>query len=219
MFKTVTRTWNVFKGCRFDCIYCNARKIALTRLKNSPHYQDGFTPRLINEELKRRFRPGEFIFVGYMGDISFATREEVGFILADTIELFPETNFLFCTKNPAVYSTWGFTFPDNLKLGSTIESSVDYGLSKAPSPYDRYIEMVALHHPHKFLSIEPILDFDMKMMVRIVRNMRPEIVEIGYDNYSHHLIEPELDKTLALIKTLEGFTIVKKKTIRKAWNE
>lgn len=36
MFKTVSRTWNVFKGCRFECTYYNARKMAETRLKDSP---------------------------------------------------------------------------------------------------------------------------------------------------------------------------------------
>jgi hypothetical protein len=200
--------------------------MALTRLKHSSRYQDGFTPRLINEELKRRFHPGEFILVGYMGDISFATKEEIGFILADTIEVFPETNFLFCTKNPAIYSTWGLiypsapsTLPENLYLGTTIESNIDHKLSKSPIPWDRYVVMANLDHSHKFVSIEPILDFDMNMMVLMMRNIKPEIVEVGYDNYGNRLPEPPLDKTLELITRLERFTTVKKKTIRTAWNE
>ena len=105
------KTWNVFKGCCFECTYCNARKMAQTRLKDSPRYHDGFTPRLVTEELGRRFRPGQFIFVGYMGDISFATRDEVGFILAQTIEFFSETPFLLCSKNPVIYSSWKLTYP------------------------------------------------------------------------------------------------------------
>ncbi len=104
------KTWNVFKGCFFECTYCNARKMAQTRLKDSPRYKDGFTPRLVME-LSRRFRPGQFIFVGYVGDISFATRDEVGFILAQTIEFFSDTPFLLCSKNPVIYSSWKLTYP------------------------------------------------------------------------------------------------------------
>jgi DNA repair photolyase len=205
MFKTVSRTWNVFKGCRFDCAYCNARKMAATRLKESPRYKDGFTPRLVTEELSRRFRPGEFIFVGYMGDISFATREEVGFILAQTIEFFSETSFLFCSKNPAIYSSWELAYPDNLYLGTTIETNRSYGLSKAPPPLERFQAMAELQHARKFVSIEPVMDFDLEVMTRWLREMKPDIVEIGADNYRNHLPEPPWEKIKALLASLREF--------------
>jgi DNA repair photolyase len=202
MFKTVSRTWNVFKGCRFECTYCNARKIAETRLKYSPRYRDGFTPRLVTEELSRHFRPGEFIFVGYMGDISFATRDEVGFILAQTIEFFCETSFLFCSKNPAVYFSWELAYPNNLYLGTTIETNRDYGLSKAPPPLERFHVMAELRHVRKFVSMEPVMDFDLEVMARWLKEIKPDIVEIGADNYHNHLPEPSWWKVEALVGAL-----------------
>ena len=205
MFKTVTRTWNVFKGCRFECTYCNARKMAETRLKNSPRYRDGFIPRLVMEELGRRFRPGEFIFVGYMGDISFGTRDEVGFILAQTVEFFSETSFLFCSKNPAVYFSWELTYPGNLYLGTTIETNRDYGLSKAPPPFERFRAMTGLRHTKKFVSIEPVMDFDLDILVGWMRQIKPDIVEIGADNYHNHLSAPAWEKVEALLESLRKF--------------
>jgi len=63
------------------------------------------------------------------------------------------------------------------------------------------------------------MDFDLEELTHWVELLKPEIIEVGYDNYGNKLIEPRLDKTLALIEQLEKFTIVKRKTIRKAWNE
>jgi len=205
MFKTVSRTWNVFKGCLFECTYCNARKMAETRLKDYPRYRDGFTPRLVMEELSRRFHPGEFIFVGYMGDISFATADEVGFILAQTIEFFSETSFLLCSKNPAVYFSWELAFPDNLYLGTTIETNRDYGLSKAPPPLERFRAMAELQHARKFVSVEPVMDFDLEVMTRWLSEIKPDIVEIGADNYHNHLPEPSWEKVETLLESLRGF--------------
>ncbi len=47
-------------------------------------------------------------------------------------------------------------------LGATIESNRDYGVSKAPSPMERYEAMSAIEWCMKFLSIEPIMDFDFE---------------------------------------------------------
>jgi len=63
MFSFVTRTWNPVVGCEHYCDYCWARKLAETKLKNTERYKAGFKPRLIEKELARRFKPGEFVFV------------------------------------------------------------------------------------------------------------------------------------------------------------
>jgi len=92
-------------------------------------------------------------------------------------------------------------------------------LAKAPPPIERFRQLAGYPHNFKFLSIEPIMDFDLEELTHWVELLKPEIIEVGYDNYGNKLIEPRLDKTLALIEQLEKFTIVKRKTIRKAWNE
>ncbi len=183
------RTWNCWVGCDFNCTYCSARRTALTRLKNSPRYRDGFKPHLVEKELRRRFHPGDFVFVGYMGDISFAPREVIINIL-DAVREQPEVKFLFCSKNPLIYWDWHLTYPDNLYLGATIETNHDFQLTKAPAPYHRYVAMRALDHPHKLVSMEPLMDFHLRTVVDWMKEIQPEIIEVGPDNYHNNLVEP-----------------------------
>jgi hypothetical protein len=204
MFRTIDSTYNVFVGCKFDCIYCVARSIALGRLKNSPRYRGGFKPHLVESELSRRFKPGEFIFVAYMGDIAFATREEFLRILA-RIREFPQTDFLIQTKNPMRIYDWGIRLPDNVVLGTTIETNRGTAMiSKAPLPHDRFVYLVGYQHPRKFLSIEPIMDFDLDILVSWVRVLKPEIVEVGADNYHNNLVEPPWWKVEELLMRLRA---------------
>jgi hypothetical protein len=69
-----------------------------------------------------------------------------------------------------------------------------------------------------FVSVEPILDFDIKLFVSELQKIRPQMVVVGYDNYNHHMPEPCLEKTLQLIEQLEKFTRVETKTLRQKWN-
>jgi len=201
MFKSITRTWNVFVGCEFDCIYCNARRLALTRLKHTPRYKDGFKPHLVESELKRTFKPGEFIFVGYMGDISFANLDELLSILS-IIKLCPDTNFLLQSKNPSYFWKCPKPFPPNVYLGTTIETNWDYHLTKAPPPIERFRQLARHPHPHKFLSIEPVMDFYLKKLTDWVELINPDIIEVGADNYHNHLQEPPWWKVEALLERL-----------------
>lgn len=186
----VMKTWNVFVGCRFGCRYCNARKLAEGRLRNVPRYQGGFdSPHLVKEELGRKFSPRDFVFAAYMGDISFASPAEVQLIL-NCVWNQPDTRFLFCTKDPSVYTSWGLEYPPNLYLGATIETNFDYGLTLAPKPAWRHKAMKSLTHPHKFISIEPLMDFHLRTMLDWMKDIGPEIIEVGGDNYRNGLPEP-----------------------------
>ena len=198
-------TWNIFVGCKFECTYCNARKAALSRFRHSERYRDGFRPKYIKEELRRRFKPGEWVFVAYMGDIACASREVVINIL-ERIQDFPETNFLFCTKHPLIYWFWHLAWPDNCHLGATIETTEDYKLSLAPIPRERYRAMIAaeLEGKKKFISIEPIMDFKWATMVKWMEEIKPSIIEIGADNYQNRLKEPPPWKVKALLRDLKG---------------
>lgn len=212
------KTWNVWVGCDFRCSYCNARKAALTRFKHIPRYQNGFLPKLVESEFTKHFKPGEFVFIAYMGDIFFATRGQILRIL-QRVKQFPETSFLLQTKNPSIFGAWQVNFPPNVYLSTTIETNRDYHLTMAPPPIERVRSLKDYLHPHKFLSIEPIMDFDLEELSQWVELINPDIVAVGYDNYGNRLVEPRLDKTLALIGELEKFTTVMRKTIRKAGNE
>lgn len=206
MFKTITRTWNPFVGCEYECYNsgCWARRLALNKLNHLPRYSDGFKPKFIEKELLKRFKPGEFVFVSDMGDISFATTTEVVKIL-NRISQFPLTNFLIQSKNPKRFQDWGVTFPLNVYLATTIETNRGYKLTKAPFPVDRYMAIVSFNHPHKFISIEPIMNFDLDRLLFWMKQINPEIIEVGADNYSNHLPEPPWWKVEALLKGLRDF--------------
>ena len=198
MFKSITKTWNVFVGCEFNCTYCNARKAALTRFKHLDRYKDGFKPHLVESELSRTFKPGEFVFVAYMGDISFAHQTEAYCIL-DRIRQFPDTRFLLCTKDPGCFHKWGLNLPDNVVIATTLETNREVIPSKAPIPIRRYAALKDYIHPHKMVSIEPVMDFDLFQLLDCMEILKPEIIEVGADNYHNDLPEPSPEKLESLL--------------------
>lgn len=197
---TAMKTWNVFVGCKYDCTYCNAKVLARTRLKHNLRYRDGFEkPHLVPELLTRGFNPGDLVFICYMGDISFATRYELWQILR-RVECYLGTDFLLISKNPAYFLRWPDPLPQNTIVGTTLETNRNHGLSKAPAPLKRWIDLQALKHPRKFLSIEPVMDFDPRELTRWIGLLGPTIIEVGADNYHHNLPEPSWEKVEQLLE-------------------
>ncbi len=226
MFSIVTQTWNPITGCKHNCVYCWARRFAETKLKNCKRYKDGFIPRINREEFNKKFKGG-VVFVSDMGDLfgEFIPDEWIKRVL-EHVRRFPDTTFLFLTKNPARYRE--FEFPENAILGVTVETDLNEfntpfrsydQISDAPPPSERIKEMIKLDWDAKFLSIEPILDFSPKFWKKIEK-MNPFMIYVGYDNYRCRLPEPTLDRTSTLIKKLRdnGFLVLEK-TIRRAWYE
>ncbi len=136
MFRHVTTTWNPIVGCKHLCVYCWARRLAVTKLRHLPQYKDGFeTSKLVENAFKKRFKPGEFVFVSDMGDMfgSWVPSEWILKVI-NYIRRFPRTTFLFLTKNPSRYHEFIDIMPENTVLGTTIEtdneSFVDMALGK-----------------------------------------------------------------------------------------
>lgn len=225
MFNLVTRTWNPVTGCLYRCNYCWARELATTKLRNSHRYIQGFKPMLNEGEFRSKFKKGDFIFVSDMGDLfgDFMPSEWIRKVL-DHVRRFSEASFLFLTKNPFRYNEFLFEMPKNAILGATIETNNDqilqtHKISGAPPPSRRYIAMKDLEWDKKFISIEPILDFDLESFSFWIEDIFPFLVYVGYDNYRNNLAEPMLSKTLSLIEKISENMLVIKKTIRPAWFE
>ena len=202
------KVWNLFTGCNFNCSYCWARKLAETKLK--AFYSNGFIPTTHPDRFNKRFKPDDFVFVSSMGDISFAPSIVLDAVIA-VAKKCPETKFLLCTKNPDMFRKVQLHQP-NLYLGTTIETTEGWTFSRAPSVRERMWKMVNLSHPHKFISIEPLMEFDLKTFVWWVEDIKPEIIEVGVDNYHNDLPEPEPEKVRQLLYHLRQIcpTVIEK---------
>jgi len=217
-------TWNPVVGCLHGCVYCWARGLAEGKLRHLPRYGDGFKPKLVEPELRRRFRGGT-VFVCDMGDLfgSWVPTDWVEAVLEATCRS-PEATFLFLTKNPERYFEFLGGLPRQAILGATVETNRQYvGVSEAP-PAGHRLEMMCRLRQYQpwrtlMLSIEPIMDFDLWPFLYLIEPVKPQFVYLGYDNHKHHLVEPPLAKTQALIQELRWFTEVRTKTIRKAITE
>jgi len=206
----------------------HARRYAETKLRHVSYYRDFSKPKLIPKRLNEVFKSGEFVFVVDMGDLfcSVVPSDWIKLII-NHVKKFPNTDFLFLTKNPLRYLEFINDFPENVILGVTIETNRDdivMYFTKAPLPSQRYKAMLKVKEIRpklrRFISIEPIIDFDLEIFTKWVIDIEPYIVYIGYDNYNNKLPEPELYKVLNFIRTLThaGITVIEK-TIRKAWWE
>lgn len=183
--------------CPHECVYCYVDHI---RGGRPPKYQGSL--RLIERELEKRYGTGKMIFMEHCNDL-FAGEvpsEWISQILAHCRQ-YPDNTYVFQTKNPERYhSIKGF--PPSCVFGTTIETNRDMkDVSKAPAPEQRKDAMVRLTGS-KFVTIEPILDFDVDILSSWIAEIRPDFVNIGADSKGHHLPEPTPEKVDELIAAL-----------------
>jgi hypothetical protein len=67
----------------------------------------------------------------------------------------------------------------------------------------------------KFVTIEPILDFDVRRLFELVKLCDPKFVNIGADSKGHGLEEPTMEKVQELINKFnkEGIEIRQKSNL------
>ncbi len=199
MYPWVTHTWNVIKGkCPHDCVYCYMKGYPQPDL----HFDE--------KELSTTLGHGNCIFVGSSCDMWAACIDDIWLHSIVQHCLSSANIYLFQTKNPARFLSYPFP-SHSFFYGVTIESNRHYlDISKAPSPLHRYQAMLQIKRP-KMISIEPILDFDLDVLLAWIDAISPQFVSIGADSKGHGLPEPPAHKVIDLIAALSKFTEVKLK--------
>ena len=201
MFDFVTHTWNpIFGRCSHKCGYCYMK----------PFFKDKLYFK--SQEVKLiKLGEGKTIFIGSSTDM-FA--EEVFTIWVNSVlrkcKEYDKNTYLFQTKNPKRANDFRGKFPTKVIFGTTIETNRKYKNQYAPTVYKRATAMLRIADA-KTVTIEPIMDFDLKPMVHLIEIASPEFVSIGADSKGHNLPEPSRDKVEKLIEALEKFTEVRVK--------
>jgi DNA repair photolyase len=159
------------------------------------------------EELLTRYGTGRTIFVDHCNDL-FAEdvpREWIMNVLNHCAQWL-ENTYVYQTKNPGRYVEFLRWMLPTCMLGCTIETNRDIlnTISCAPRPVGRFAAMQQLNTSRiLFVTIEPIMDFDVDVLAEWIRKIGPEFVNIGADSKGHNLPEPPAEKIFALIDLLD----------------
>lgn len=202
MYGFVTHTWNVIKGkCKHNCSYCYMKRFPQKEL----HFDE--------KELKTDLGEGNIIFVGSSTDM-FADNVQDSWIERVLLhcEKYPNNTYLFQTKNPHRFGKFFSLFPKSSIFGTTIESN-KHQEEKAPPTYQRWNWMYSYKKQMKriMITIEPIKDFDLDVLLSWIKQIEPEFVNIGADSNKkkdYSFPEPSKEKVLQLIEELKKFTKV-----------
>lgn len=199
-----TKTWNPFKGCKFDCSYCKP-----TFQRQAKRIGDvcgdcyNFTPHFHEHRLKT-VPSADIIFVAGNGDISFCPTDQVMKIIdriKDHNKRCDYKTYYFQSKSPKTFDRFKDELPDNCILLTTLETDIqefkdgssysDY--SKAPPPPARGKAFMGVDYPRKVLTIEPVMEFS-PMFANWLTEFDMEYVWIGYNSKPKEVTLPEPDE-------------------------
>jgi len=210
MYEFITHTWNTVKGaCEHNCSYCYMKRWG--KLKPA---------RFDEKELKTDLGVKNFIFVGSSNDL-FAENIPYEWIkkTLDYCSKFEINQYFFQTKNPDRIAQDKRIRNMLYRLKSpiittTIETNrviVDV-MGNSPTPKNRADAMSYLAQYFKtFVTIEPLMDFDVYDFVKMLQKCKPIQVNIGADSGNNKLPEPNKEKVDLLINELNLFTEIHNK--------
>jgi len=206
MYGFVSHTWNPVGGqCEHNCKYCYIKNSFLggNKYNGEPYIAD----------LETNLGSDNTIFVGSATDI-FADNvsDQIIRTVLDYCERFDNT-YIYQSKNPDRFHYFIDKFPKKSILTTTIETNKEYiNLSDAPRIKERKRAMKDL--PENFesmITIEPIVDFDLKTFLNMLKEINPDIITIGADSGKNNLPEPDKYKIEKLIDSLKNIFEVRLK--------
>jgi DNA repair photolyase len=200
MYEWVSHTWAAIQGCTYQCSYCYVKSF-------KPH------PPKMSLELpfpnlysKWRNDKGEWItlktiFVAHCSDL-FAADENIITTVLNHCKIYHRNSYVFQTRNTKRVLDFLPLIPENSMIGTTIETNRNVQhIGGAPSCdfRSRWLKEI----PKKtFVTIEPILDFDLQPLLELIVDAKPSFVNIGADSKQHYLQEPSKEKILSLLSGL-----------------
>jgi len=197
------KTWNPFRGCTFDCSYCDFTfKLQAKRRKPNPETGKGcqecydYTPH-VHEDRIHGLPSTPIIFVCGNGDFSQCPADFAKKIV-ERVQLHAKQNtgktYFFQSKAPKVFEKYLGMFGPEVILLTTLETNRDAGydkVSKAPKPSKRYADFAALNWPRKIVTIEPVMDFDLDEFHEMIVELGPEAVYLGFNSKPKNVQLPE----------------------------
>jgi DNA repair photolyase len=169
----------------------------------------------------KKYGEGQFIFVGSSCDM-FACDIPQEWIMKtlDHCSKYDNT-YLFQSKNPAGFIEFAVGMPEKVVFCTTIETNRHYEdiMGQSPTPYNRAKAMLELSEFVKtYVTIEPVMDFDMDKMVQLIMACGPAQINIGADSGNNKLPEPSTEKLRQLIIELgmnNGRKVVAKDNLKR----
>ena len=202
MYPWIDYTWNPIRGkCPHGCMYCFMKS------------RDVGPLRLEEKALADSLGTGRTIFVGSSTDMwAEAVPHDWILRVLNRCKLSDNT-YIFQSKNSGRFQHHT-NFPPCTILGTTLESNREYGQSiSAPRAWQRVsgLAMPELDRFKKMVSMEPIVAFDLGVILDWIHLISPIFVSIGADSKGHNLIEPTARELKDLIVELSVLTEVKLK--------
>jgi DNA repair photolyase len=185
-------------------------------------HQEQAAPHLVEAELRTNLGRFSVIFVCSGCDL-FAPDipdEYISKVVAYT-HRFPANIYLLQTKNPQRIVSFPYGLSDDCHIiCTTIETNrwIPKVMGNTPLPILRAMALAQLAEQGYVtnVTVEPIINFDMEKMLRLIRMAKPMKVSIGADSGHNNLPEPPRGKILDLITELEKFTkVVQKENLRR----
>jgi len=149
---------------------------------------------------------GKLIFIEHMNDLfaNEVSEHTILQILNHCLD-YPDSEYVLQTKNPHRYMEFTQAIPCGTTCGTTIESNRVHGvMGNAPSPFNRIVGMKSIKDFgfSTFITIEPILKFDLDEFADMLEWANPSFVNIGADSKGCGLDEPTYDDIMALYERL-----------------
>jgi DNA repair photolyase len=214
MYDFVDIKWNPLAGeCFHKCGYCSTE--SFLRYPGCKSKYSG-VPRIDEKQINKNLGKGNFVFVVAQNDL-FAQNVNQNIVEEVLMSCKKYDNtYLFQTKNPLRLSQMieRFYFPVKSIFCFTVETNRCYPehMGNCSEPEKRLFEILTHFQSNCQITIEPIMDFDLDVLVPFLIKINPSQVNIGADSKNHNLPEPSKERVLSLIYELEKFTKVVKKS-------